>query len=245
MQLNNNENETCPHNSQVLCGQCRLNKICIPLALDAGDVDKLDAIVQRGRLLQKGQYLYRQSEHFESIYAVRSGSFKSYSVSSDGQEQVTGFYFPGEILGMDGISEECHMSSAVALETASICEIPFNDLTSLSRTLPSLQRHFFQLMSQEIIDDQRLFSVLSKSTADQRVAALLLSISARNARRQLSGVNFRLPMSRADVGNYLGLTVETISRVLGRFQKDKLLCVNNKEITIQNLDALQMLVDKA
>jgi len=244
MQLSSSQGETCPHNPQVSCGKCRLNKICIPLALETGEIDQLDEIVQRGRPLQKGQYLYRQDEDFGSIYAVRSGSFKSYSVSDDGQEQVTGFYFPGEILGMDGISMGRHMSSAVALETSSICEIPFDKLGSLSQAIPSLQRHFFQLMSQEIVEDQRLFSLLSKNTADQRVATLLLSISSRNARRQLSGVNFRLSMSRSDIGNYLGLTVETISRVLGRFQKNGVLQVDNKEITIQNLDALQSIVDK-
>ena len=174
---------------------------------------------------------------------MRSGSVKGYSITDNGQEQVTGFYFPGEILGMDGIAKNHHASSARALETSSICEIPFDKLGELSQRIPSLQKHFFQLMSQEIAEDQQLLTLLSKNTADQRVAALLLSISARNKRRKLSAANFRLPMSRTDIGNYLGLTVETVSRVFSRFQKLGVLGVDNKEITIIDIESLRAVAD--
>ncbi|MBK7168641.1 MAG: fumarate/nitrate reduction transcriptional regulator Fnr [Gammaproteobacteria bacterium] len=235
--------QRCPHDYQTNCGNCRLNSICLPLALDFHEVEQLDRIIQRSRPLQKGEHLYRQDEIFSSVYAVRSGSVKAYSITDNGQEQVTGFYFPGEILGMDGIAKNKHASSARALETASICEIPFDKLGELSLRVPNLQKHFFQLMSQEIAEDQQLLTLLSKNTADQRVATLLLSISARNKRRKLSAANFRLPMSRTDIGNYLGLTVETVSRVLSRCQKMEVLGVDNKEITIINADGLRSIAD--
>ena len=140
---------------------------------------------------------------------------------------------------MDGISNNTHASSAKSLETAAVCEIPFSSLEKLSTLMPSLQRHFFQLMSREITEDQQLITLLSKNSADERVASLLLSISTRNARRKLSATQFRLPMSRVDIGNYLGLTVETVSRVFSRMQKLGLLRVDNKEIEILDTVGLQ------
>ncbi len=229
----------CTHDFRVNCSNCRLSTLCLPLALEAQDVERLDSIVQRGKPLQKGEYLYREGAHFSSVFAVRSGAVKAYHVTDDGREQVTGFYFPGEILGMDGISKNAHACSAKALETSAVCEIPFSSLQDLSVQMPELQRHFFQLMSREITEDQQLITLLSKNTAEERIAALMLSISARNARRKLSATQFRLPMSRIDIGNYLGLTVETVSRVFSRLQKLGILEVSNKEIVILDIDGLK------
>lgn len=231
--------KSCNHDYKVTCDTCRLNRICIPLALNSKDLEQLEKIVQHTRPMQKNELLYRENTHFQSIYAVRSGTMKAFRTTNDGREQVTGFYFPGEILGMDGISEDRHASSARALETAAICAIPFNALEKLSSVMPNLQRHLFQLMSREITEDQLLITLLSKNSADERLATLLLSISRRNARRHLSATQFRLPMSRVDIGNYLGLTVETISRVFSRMQKAGILRVDNKEIEITNHEALQ------
>jgi len=153
-------------------------------------------------------------------------------MTDDGTEQVTGFYLPGEVFGMDGVSRNPYASAAVALETSAICEIPFERLGDLSTRIPSQQRHFFRLMSREITQDQPLITRLSKRSAEQRVAALLLSISTRNARRKLSATALRLLMSRTDIGNYLGLTVETVSRVFSRFQKSALLALTHREVTI-------------
>ncbi len=229
----------CTHDYQVSCQNCRLGSICLPLALESDDIVELDNIVQRGRPLQKGDHLYREADEFTSVYAVRSGTIKAYRVTDDGREQVTGFYFPGEVLGMDGISKNAHACSAKALETAAVCEIPFSSLEQLSVQLPNLQRHFFQLMSREITEDQQLITLLSKNTAEERIAALMLSVSSRNARRKLSATQFRLPMSRIDIGNYLGLTVETVSRVFSRLQKLDILRVSNKEIEIVDVAKLQ------
>ncbi len=235
--------KACTHDYQVNCGNCRLNSICLPLALESEDIEQLDEIIQRSKPLQKSQHLYREGDDFQSVYAVRSGSIKAYKTTDDGREQVTGFYFPGEILGMDGISKNEHASSAKALETAAICEIPFSSLEKLSATMPSLQRHFFQLMSKEITEDQLLITLLSKNSADERVAALMLSISSRNARRKLSATQFRLPMSRVDIGNYLGLTVETVSRVFSRMQKMEILKVDNKEIEILDIEGVRAMAN--
>ncbi|MEP5766591.1 MAG: fumarate/nitrate reduction transcriptional regulator Fnr [Halieaceae bacterium] len=229
----------CTHDFRVNCSNCRLSSLCLPLALNSDDVEKLDDIIQRGKPLQKGEHLYQEGSAFNSVYAVRSGAVKAYRVTDDGREQVTGFYFPGEILGMDGINKNSHACSARALETSAVCEIPFGSLEELSVTLPGLQRHFFQLMSREITEDQQLITLLSKNTAEERIAALMLSISSRNARRKLSSSNFRLPMSRIDIGNYLGLTVETVSRVFSRLQKLEILEVSNKEISILDVGGLQ------
>ena len=231
--------QRCAHEYQVSCGNCRLASICLPLALEHDDIEELDKIIQRSKPLQKNQHLYREGDEFQSVFAVRSGTLKAYKTTDDGREQVTGFYFPGEILGMDGISNNYHASSAKALETAAVCEIPFSSLEKLSALMPSLQRHFFQLMSREITEDQQLITLLSKNSADERVASLMLSISTRNARRKLSATQFRLSMSRVDIGNYLGLTVETVSRVFSRMQKMDMLRVDNKEIEILDVDSLR------
>jgi CRP/FNR family transcriptional regulator len=233
----------CTHDYQVNCGNCRLNSICLPLALESDDIKQLDNIIQRSKPLQKSQHLYREGDDFQSVFAVRSGTLKAYKTTDDGREQVTAFYFPGEILGMDGISNNTHASSARALETAAVCEIPFSSLEKLSAMMPTLQRHFFQLMSREITEDQQLITLLSKNSADERVASLMLSISARNARRKLSATQFRLPMSRVDIGNYLGLTVETVSRVFSRMQKMDILSVDNKEIKILEVEGLRSMAN--
>lgn len=237
------ESKMCPHNNQVSCNDCRLGTICLPLAMEDNDIVKLDEIVQRGRPLQKGAHIYRANDDFSAVYAVRSGTIKTYRVTNDGQEQITGFYFPGEILGMDGIGKGKYANSAKTLETAAICEIPFEHLEKLSTEVPNLQRHFFQLMSQEITADQQLITLLSKNSADERIAALLISISARMVRRKLSGTQFRLPMSRTDIGNFLGLTIETVSRVFSRFKKQELVEVDGKEIILKNIDGLRDIAD--
>ncbi len=226
----------CPQNHGTTCSDCGLAAICLPIALEATEIDSLDDIVQRNRPLQKGDHLFRENDAFSSVYAVRSGALKAYRITNDGKEQVTSFALPGEILGMDAIGNNKHASSAVALETAAICEIPFNMLDELSSAIPLLRRRFYQLMSEKITSDQQLITLLGKNTAEQRVSTLLLSISARHARQKLSATKFNLPMSRIDIGNYFGLTVETVSRVFGRLQKLGLIKVRHKQVEILKYD---------
>lgn len=231
----------CHSTPQVSCNQCRLNTLCLPIALHEEEVDKVDTIIQRGRPLHKGDYLFHSGDTFSAIYAIRSGCIKTVSTNGEGQEQVTGFYLPGEILGVDGIASGEHTNSAIALETSAICEIPFSQLEKLSAEIPSLQHHVFQIFGKEITSDQQLITLLSKHNADERIATLLLSISSRNHRRNLSSTEFRLPMSRGDIGNYLGLTVETVSRVLSRLQKNGLIVADKKEITLLDVKKLREL----
>lgn len=229
----------CSHDKRVSCGNCRLNTICLPITLHIDDIDRLNGIVQRGKPLQKGEYLYRAQDPFNSVFAIRSGAVKAVSISETGDEQVTGFYLPGEVVGLDGLAADTYTNSVIALETSSVCEIPFNRLEELSLQIPTLQRHFFQLMSREITQEQQVITLLSKSSAEARIASLLLSISARNGRRNLSTNNFILPMSRTDIGNFLGLTIETVSRVFTRLQKNNVITVDKKEISIVDMDSLQ------
>lgn len=229
----------------ISCSGCRLAPICLPIALQAPDITRVNSIIQRGLPIQRGESVYRERQPFRSVYAVRSGAFKSYSIADDSSEQVTGFYFPGELFGMDGVSANEHVSTTVALETSTLCEIPFDRLRHLSATIPSLQLHFFKLMSQEIARDQQMILMLSKHSAAQRVTALLLSISLRNARRNLSATSFRLCMSRKDIGNYLGLTIETVSRIFSHFQKSGALATKNREITRLNQHLLQAVLSPA
>lgn len=229
----------CHSTPHINCASCRLNTLCLPISLELADVRRLDDIVQRGRPIQKGERVYHAGDPFKAVYAVRSGALKSINNTRDGREQITGFYLPGEIIGMDGLAVNQHTNSAIALETSAVCEIPFARLEELSIQLPNLQRRFFQLMSKEIANDQQLITLLSKNSADERIAALLLSISTRNHNRGLAANEFYLPMSRSDIGNYLGLTIETVSRVMGRLHKLGIIELDKKHVLIKAMDDLR------
>lgn len=225
-----------PHH--INCANCKMSALCLPLALESSDIDKLDEIVRRSRPLQKGEHLYRSNDAFQSVYAVRSGAIKLYTISGSGQEQAMGFCLPGEIFGMDSLHSKAYINSAVALETSSICEIPFTRFEELSHKIPSLQRHFISLMSREMSQDQQLITLLGTKSADERVAALLVNIARRQVRQGLSETRYRLPMSRAEIGSYLGLTIETVSRVFSRLQQKGLIEANRKEVEIKDIDLL-------
>ena len=220
------------------CHKCRMSALCLPLTLDASSLARLETAIDRRRPLHGNQFIFHAGDRFESLYAIRSGAVKSYCTDSSGSEQVTGFYLPGEIFGWDGIHSNQHRNTTLALETTALCEIPFTRLEELSQNVPKLQQHFMRLMAKEITADQELITLLAKSSAEERVASLLISLSNRLKRQHLSATRFRLPMSRADIGNYLGLTVETVSRVFSRFQSFDLILCDKKEIEIINLPRL-------
>ncbi|MBU2884703.1 fumarate/nitrate reduction transcriptional regulator Fnr [Gilvimarinus agarilyticus] len=227
------------------CSDCRLNSICLPLSLEFSDIDKLDSIVERGKPLQKGDAIYRQGDSFKALFAIRSGAIKTFSTNTDGEQHITGLYLPGEVVGLDGPADNQHVNSAIALQTTSVCAIPYQRLEALSRQVPGLQRNLLQLLSREINADQKQRNLLGRTSAEVRVASLLLSISARLARHNLSAVAFTLPMSRSDMANFLGLTLETVSRVFGRLQKLKILSTNRKDLVINDLEQLQALTHKS
>jgi len=225
--------------SQTNCADCRLAGVCLPISLELGDIDKLNDIVQRGRPYQKKEHIYFAGDTFKSVYAVRSGAVKTVKVTENGIEQITGFHLPGELIGIDGLASNVHSNSAIVLETSAICEIPFFRLEELSSKIPNLQRRFFQLMSKEIAEEQQLITMLSNNTAEQRVAALILSIAVRNQSRGLSSAEFYLPMSRSDIANYLGLTIETVSRIFTKLNKSGIISLDKKHIKINDIDALR------
>jgi len=226
------------------CGSCSLSELCLPVALAVKDIEALDRIVQRSRPMAKGDKLYRAGEPFSRIYTVRTGCIKSTTLSEDGEEQITAFHLPGELLGLDAISFNMHPSSAEALETTSVCEIPFGQLEDLSRQIPGLQHQLLRIMSREIFDENEMLQSLAKRTAEQRLAILLLSLSDRFARRGLSPSRYRLPMTRHDLSNYLGLAPETTSRVFKRFVEQEWIAVSGKELTLNDIPALRELLGK-
>lgn len=226
---------------KTACQSCNLHDLCLPLGLDMGDIDKLDSIIKRSRPLQKGEHLFNSGDRFNSIYAVRSGSIKTFSESEQGDEQITGLYLPGELLGLDAIHENEHPCTAIALETTSLCEIPFNTLEGLSSKIPELHHQLFRIMSKEISNDQSLLMLMAQKSADEKLAAFLVNLSTRLKQRNFSETEFNLSMSRKDIGNYLGLTIETISRTFSRFQSEGILSTQRKYVNIHQLDALKQL----
>lgn len=227
---------------KVACQSCSLYQLCLPLGLEGNDLDRLDNIIKRSHPLKKNQILFHQGDPFQSIYAVRSGSVKTYTIADDGSEQITGFYLPGELVGLDAISDDIHPCTSKALETTSYCEIPFSQLEVLSGELPSLRRQLLKIMSKEITHDANLLMLLGKKTADERLASLLISLSTRLKSRGFSATEFNLSMSRNDIANYLGLAVETISRLFTRFQEQQLIKVDGKFVQIMDPDSLRDMI---
>lgn len=226
---------------KVACSNCNLHNLCLPLGIDSHDMDRLDDIINRRRPLSRGEYLFQAGSPFHAIYAIRSGSVKTFAATEDGQEQVTGFHLPGELVGLDAISSDSHNCSARALETTSVCEIPYMRLEELSTEVPSLQRQLLRVMSKEILQDEHMMMLLGRKAADERLAALLLSISNRFKQRGFSAKEFNLSMSRNDIGNYLGLAVETVSRLFTRFQEEGILDAQRKHVRILDLARLSAL----
>ncbi|AHF02882.1 transcriptional regulator [Marichromatium purpuratum 984] len=227
---------------RVACKNCTLSSLCLPVGLTQEDVERLDDIVKRTRPLHRGDFLFRDGDRFRSLYVVKTGSVKTFAPSPEGGEQVLGFHLPGEIIGLDAIDKDEHACSAKVLETSAICEIPFQRLEELTCSIPSLQHQMYRLLSKEIGHDTDMLLLLGKKNAEERLAAFLLSLSQRLHKRGLSPSDFYLSMSRHEIGNYLGLAVETVSRLFTRFQDDGLMRVDRKHIELLDLPALEALV---
>lgn len=228
----------------IHCQDCSISQLCIPFSLNEQELDQLDSIIERKKPIQKGQELFKAGDNLRALYAIRSGTVKTYTITEQGDEQITAFHLAGDLVGFDAINDNEHPSFAQALETSMICEIPYDTLDDLSGKMPKLRQQIMRLMSNEIKGDQDMILLLSKKTAEERLAAFLYSLSKRFAQRGFSPREFRLTMTRGDIGNYLGLTVETISRLLGRFQKSEILAVKGKYITVLDLEELARLADE-
>ncbi len=239
----NSDSSSCPpltvEELRTRCSACSMHELCLPMGLDEADMNRLDQIIGRRRKVPRDGTLYRVGDPFTNLYAIRLGHFKTFQINQDGDQQITGFQMAGELLGMDAISTDRHHCNAIALEDSEVCEIPFARLESLFRDMPTLLRHFHRMMSQEITREQNVMLLLGNMRADQRFAAFLINLSSRYAARGYSSTSFQLRMSREEIGNYLGLTIESISRLLSKFKKQGLLKVSNRELEIVDLSTMK------
>ncbi|GMQ90607.1 MAG: fumarate/nitrate reduction transcriptional regulator Fnr [Gammaproteobacteria bacterium] len=226
---------------KVACHHCSLSQLCVPAGLDRVDVERLDKMIERRRILRRGEQLFRAGDRLHALYAVHSGVLKTSVLTDEGDEQVTGFHLPGELVGLGALGSERHGCAATALDTASVCELPLDGLEKLAIDLPSLNHQLRRLMGQEITREGELVLLLGKKSAPERLAAFLLGLSERLALRGLSSCEFNLSMSRKDIGNFLGLTLETVSRTFTHLQAQALINVTGKYVQITDLKGLQEL----
>lgn len=230
---------TITQDLRARCSACSMHQLCLPMGLDASDMDKLDKIISRRRRVPKDAHLYRVGDPFTNLYAIRLGHFKTHQINPSGDQQITGFQMAGELLGLDAISTDRHHCNAIALEDSEVCEIPFNRLESLFVEIPTLLHHFHRMMSQEITREQSVMLLLGNMRAEQRFAAFLANLSSRYSARGYSSTSFQLRMTREEIGNYLGLTIESISRLLSKFKKQGWIKVNNRELELLDLATLK------
>lgn len=221
------------------CADCSMQELCLPAVITDQDLDRLENILSKRIRIARGEPLYRAGEVFSSLFAVRLGHFKTVYTEGHATKQIIGFQMSGEILGMEGISRPRHKCSAIALEDSEVCEIPYTRLESLLSELPSLQSHFHRMMSREIDREHQVMLLLGSMSADQRVAAFLLNLSRRYEARGFSPLHFVLRMTREDIGNYLGLTIESVSRVLSRFKKNDWIEGLPRDVKILDRKALE------
>jgi CRP/FNR family transcriptional regulator len=223
----------------IVCQDCSLYRLCLPLGLHNDDLVQLDQIINRSQTFKRGQSLFTADAKFDALYVVRSGSFKTTTSTSNGREQVTGFYFPGEFIGLDAIHEQFYQSNAKSMESSTVCALPYENLQEIGKEMPQLQIQLLSRLSKELSGDKSLMLLLGKKTAEEKLATFLLSLSKRFKERGFSATDFQLSMSRGDIGNHLGLAVETVSRLFSRFQDEGLVEIHGKSISLSNKQALE------
>ncbi|MDT8281516.1 MAG: fumarate/nitrate reduction transcriptional regulator Fnr [Gammaproteobacteria bacterium] len=227
---------------KVSCQQCNLRELCFPHGMSDDEMSNMDAVVDQPRPIHKNDYLYHDGDDTHAIYAVRSGCVKTMTESASGEEQIVGFHLPGELLGFDGFADNTHTCNAVALETSSVCELPLENLENLCHKLPGLQKQMRRIMGKEVAADHKMLLLLGKMTSEERLASFLLSMSRRMEERRWKENEFNLSMPRQDIANYLGMAVETVSRLFASFQGEKIIVVDRRHITILNMDRLKRIV---
>jgi len=229
-------------NLKVSCSQCNLRELCFPHGMNEEELTNMEAVVDQPKPLHKNDFLYRDGDKTAAIYAVRSGCVKTMTESANGDEQIVGFHLPGELLGLDGFADGVHTCNALALETSSVCELPLDQMESLCHELPGLQKQMRRIMGKEVNNDHKLLLLLGKMTAEERLASFLLSLSARMEERHWKDNEFNLSMPRQDIANYLGMAVETVSRLFATFQAEKIIEVDRRHITILDMSRLKAIV---
>lgn len=220
------------------CSRCSLRELCLPAGIDKNELRQLDEIVKRRRPVQKGERLFRLGDSLESVYVARDGAFKTVCISEDGEEQVMGFHLPGELIGLDALGSGEHRCEAIALTTANVCEVPYDELTVVAAHLPSLQHQLMRVIGNSMDRDHDHMEMLVRKQANERIAYLLHNIGERLAYIGKSSVDFKLPMSREEIARYLGLAVETVSRSFTRLQEDGVIAVAGRRVQVLDLDEL-------
>lgn len=220
------------------CSSCAMHALCMPQGLTQPETERMEALISTSRTVRSGESLYRANDSFQSIYAVRAGSFKTVVMHLDGREQVTGFSIAGDMLGLDGVCSGQHSCNALAIEDSNVCIIPFHLLEAMCREVKTMQQHVHRLMGGEIVREATLMMLLGTMSADQRVAAFLLNLSGKLKSRGYSPAEFHLRMTREEIGSYLGMKLETVSRMFSKFQKDGLVDTHGKQIRILDMEGL-------
>lgn len=228
---------------EAACATCNLRELCVPGGISSQELERLDSIVAMRRRVKKGETLFSAGAEFKSLFAIRSGFFKTCINASDGRDQITGFQAPGELLGLDGLDSEVHSVDAIALEDSEACILPYTDLERIARDFPPLQHQLHRVMSREIVREHGVMLLLGSMRAEQRVAAFLLNISERYKRLGYSASEFILRMTRQEIGSYLGLKLETVSRAFSRFQEQGLIEAQGKSVRLLQREALKHIVN--
>ena len=230
---------------QVTCTNCNLRELCLPGGMCLEDLEQVQNVVYARRRVKRGESLFGAGDEFNSIYAIRSGFFKTSVVDGEGREQVTGFFMGGELLGMEGIGSGRHNGTATALEDSEVCVMPYSLVESMAHDYPQFQRHLHSVLSREIVRDHGVMMLLGSMRAEERLAAFLSNLSKRFVRRGYSPSDFHLRMTREEIGSYLGLKLETVSRLFSQFQKEKLIEVEQKHVRILDIEGLERVLGNA
>ncbi|NND90170.1 MAG: fumarate/nitrate reduction transcriptional regulator Fnr [Granulosicoccus sp.] len=227
---------------KAACANCNLRELCVPGGIPIEELVKLDAIVAMRRRVKRGESLFNVGEKFRSLYAVRTGFFKTRITSNDGRDQITGFQVPGELLGFDGVATEHHGVDAIALEDSEVCILPYNELERIARDFQPLQHQLHRVMSREIVREQNVMLLLGTMKAEERVAAFLLNLSERYRHLGYAANEYVLRMTRQEIGSYLGLKLETVSRSFSKFQEQGIIEARGKNIKLLKMEALRKLI---
>ena len=230
---------SAPRKYTVSCSSCNLRELCLPGAVDAQDLARIENLVYARRRVKRGETLYQAGGRSSAAYAIRSGFFKTSLLDGEGHEQVSGFFMGGELLGLDALGSGLHHSSAVALEDSEVCVLPYALIEELSREIAALQRHLHTVLAREIVRDHGVMVLLGSMRAEERLATFLINLSRRFLRRGYSSSDFHLRMTREDIGSYLGLKLETVSRLFTQFHKNGLIEVDQKHVRILDIRGLE------
>jgi len=225
--------------AQVACSQCSLQELCLPKGLTSEELELFEQAVNPKKPLKKSEYLYRAGEEMTSLYTVKTGAFKANIDSADGQENIVGFFLPGELIGLDGIATGEYQCDIIALGDAHVCQLSYPEFQRISHQLPILREEILSVSSSSMTTAQKMLFFIGKRPVEERLAMFLIGLSQRYGARGLSDLRFQLSMSRHDIANYLGMAPETISRQFKKMQDQELILINNREITITNLPKLR------